>query len=441
MYSFFSTVDKDFEQVSTELLIRKQGLFDRFQRSLLRQNCLKYDSHEKIMLNKLFVEDETNALKFDKEVVAQGIPLDLPPPPRSWQSEISASIDAEVQREQFSFKRKLPFNDEDLTDHFTDIKRPSLTPSSSILSSGLTESVMGLEGNLMSDQNSMPIGQEQNESEDEDEDSDDDEDDTDDDDDDDDDDNPADDMSAYLGPNNNDEDENVDNLENIYDEINYSTRTELGDLNPFSSHHHHQHLDHLTHAWGGHSAEYPSTSWPAPRTGFTDVEAAVAVDSILTSEDDDEETKRLSEELTRIEAQLQREDQGEDDEDEEEELPRNGAYPCYPDADSSSMTDVQHLQQQQLHSVSSCDPQMQCAIDSILADIPTASSAKPSPYYASGDVYGRGPTGVTSGGYGLNPGMNTSHRGINMPSFGHSIHHPGQMNDPALDEAVKSILS
>jgi hypothetical protein len=346
------------------------------------------------MLNKLFVEDETNSLKLDKEVVAQGIPLDLPPPPKSWQTEINASIEAQVERETTCMKRKLPFFDEDLSEHFEESNKmriPSVMSSTPALITTsitglMTESVMNLEGNSMMDQPSS-LGQ-QNDSDDEDEDSDED------DDTDDDESNPADDMSAYLGPNNDDQEENVDNIDTIYDEINYSnSRTGIGDLNPFTSASHvHHGLDHLTHQWNTQQNICPS--WSAPRVGFTDPEAAVAVDSILTSEEEDDQGNRLSEEdYARIEAQLR------------------GVSDCYSDGSSSG---AQQPLQPQHH-----DSQMQSAIDSILSDIPSSSTTSGvKPYYSVDHSL--------SQGYG-NPS--------------HHFSHPSHLNDPALDEAVKSILS
>ena len=326
-----------------DLLIRKQILFDRFQRTLLRQKCLKHETPERIMLNKLFVEDETNALKLDKEVVAQGIPLDLPPPPKSWQNEISASIEAEVQREERNLKRKLPFLDEDLSEHFEETKPMStVTPAliTTSVTGFMTESVMSLEGNV--DQTSL--GQE-NDSED------DDEEDSDDDETDDDESNPADDMSAYLGPNN-DDDQEEDNIDSIYDDINYDTRPGLGDLNPFAAPTHH--LDHLT--W---VSQQPTsyTSWSTPRVAFNDVEAAVAVDSILSSQADDQVNRLSEEDYARIQLRG----------DTNEEAPQNS----YSMADG---VDIQHRHH---------DSQMQSAIDSILGEIPSTTTGKP--YFS--DVY------------------------------------------------------
>lgn len=72
-----------------------------------------------------------------------------------------------------------------------------------------------------------------------------------------------------------------------------------------------------------------------------------------------------------------------------------------------------------------CDVQMQSAIDSIL------QSAAPNSFYDSSAYSGRG--------YETNNPLNHHRSSSTMPSFG--THAPGQMSDPILDEAVKSILS
>lgn len=348
------------------------------------------------MLNKMFIADETSAIKFDKEVVAQGIPLDLPPPPRSWQHEIAARVHDEER--EMSRKRKLPFLDEDLSEHLSEVKKQPIEP---------------------------PVDKESDDgTEDEDDDSDDD---------DDDDANPGDDMSEYLGPNDNG---NVD-INSIYDEINYDPSLTSSDTRQGVDLDFCERSDSLPFA----VQPSPQTEWRVgydrnhwtPSTRFPEREAAVAVESILTSEDeeDDDDESGLSAmtALARQDDNEQDEEEDEDeeeddddeddgeDEDEEEENSAVGSHP-YPDFSETGLQDQQP--------VDSCDPQIQCAIDSILVDLPQQPSHQP---FFHADSYGR-PYAAMSGG------MSVGHR-TGLTSFGHSL----QINDPALDEAVKSILS
>lgn len=355
------------------------------------------------MLNKMFIADETSAMKFDKEVVAQGIPLDLPPPPPSWQHEIDARLHDEER--EMSRKRKLPFLDEDLSEHLSEVKKQPIE------SLGDKESDDGTE--------------------DEDEDSDDD---------DDDDANPGDDMSEYLGPNDNG---NVD-INSIYDEINcdpslavVDTRQDLNfcerpDGLPFAP---------VTPSpvW---RMDMERNHWPPPAR-FPEREAAVAVESILTSDDEDEEddddagglSVDVSASLVDLESQIDN-DQDVDDEDEDEDEDdedEDGEDEEEEEDDDGAGSHAYHEfggepQGQESAVVDSCDPQIQCAIDSILVDLPQQPSHQP---FFHGDNYGR-PYGSIGGS------MSVVHR-PGLSSFGHTMQ--GQINDPALDEAVKSILS
>ena len=237
---------------------------DRFRRCILRQSY-QTEVSETVMLNKMFIADETSAMKFDKEVVAQGIPLDLPPPPRSWQHEIAARVHDEER--EMSRKRKLPFLDEDLSEHLSEVKKQPVETAVDKESDDGTE----------------------------------DEDDDSDDDDDDDDANPGDDMSEYLGPNDNG---NVD-INSIYDEINYDPSLTSSDSRHGVDLNFCDRSDSLPFAvqpsaqpeW---RMRYENNHW-TPSTRFPEREAAVAVESILTSEEEDDES-RLSVELSAITA-------------------------------------------------------------------------------------------------------------------------------------------
>lgn len=360
----FLAVDKEFDEICVNLLIKKQSLFDRFQRCLLRQS-MKSDSHESIMLNKLFVTDETNAMKFDREVVAQGIPLDLPPPPKSWQNAINTSINVESEREQISRKRS--FLDDNLSDHVTEVKRPP------------------------------PPIKDEDETEDEEDDSDDDEDD------DDDDTNLADDMSEYLGPH---DTEHVD-INAIYDEITYDQNVVRSSLD-FTFCNRSTTNDQWNSSFGKNTTT--STAW----RNFNDAEAAVAVDSILSSDGEEEEAVQdISVDLSGLAEQP------------EAEGVENATFP-------STFNELENgLSQQQQTQPETCDPQMQCAIDSILMDVSGQASNSSNPFFVPQDSFGRGYSTSLAGGI--------SAPRSSMSSFGHPLQ--GQVSDPALDEAVKSILS
>lgn len=357
------------------------------------------------MLNKMFIADETSAMKFDKEVVAQGIPLDLPPAPRAWQHEIDARLHDEER--EMSRKRKLPFLDEDLSEHLTEVKKQ---PLESLVDKDSEEGT-----------------------EDEDEDSDDD---------DDDDANPGDDMSEYLGPNDNG---NVD-INSIYDEINCDPSLAVVDTR--------QDLTFCQRPDGLPFDPNPSQSQPVWRMGldrnhwppparFPEREAAVAVESILTSEeedddeDDDDETNELpadvSASMVDLECEMDNEHEVEEEEEDDDDEDDDDGDDEEEEEDSSAPHAYHGFrgpqpQGQEAPVVDSCDPQIQCAIDSILVDLPQEPSHQP---FFHGDNYGR-PYGSMGGS------MSVVHR-PGISSFGHSLQ--GQINDPALDEAVKSILS
>uniref|UniRef100_T1KJY8 GLTSCR protein conserved domain-containing protein n=1 Tax=Tetranychus urticae TaxID=32264 RepID=T1KJY8_TETUR len=98
-----SKVDRDFEVISESLLKRKNELFNRFRYNLLKSNMIETPKAEYVMLNKLFINDENISLQRDKDLVAQGKELELPPPPESWKKIIRDSLEEE---EQLSINRK-----------------------------------------------------------------------------------------------------------------------------------------------------------------------------------------------------------------------------------------------------------------------------------------------------------------------------------------------
>lgn len=518
-------IDQDFELIAYNLLAKQNQLYDRFRRCLLRQD-LKFATEETVMLHQLFVDDETTAIKFDKEVVAQGRPLDLPPPPESWKQDLNFSSTSAPSSFYMNELREVP----SMTSSSSNICQNSFTDS--LESTGLSEFLnkkkrhldtsddlnegsiaakklasenclsphalaiqsphkghhshhhqqqqqqQGADGLHLHSQGDNNSDSEETEEEDEDSD-DDDDDDEDDDDDDDDDGNPADDMSKYLGPNDNG---HLD-INSIYDDIAYDQVASAGassqnsnpttsaslSLNSFRSHapgvsssaslHHELFVplhENATSAsasnstWGqtypahpshhrgdasssGNLSTHGSNNWPSR---FCDSEAAVAVGSILTSEEEGDESSRLSADLSGIAVgrgeTSQDEDEDDDEEEEDDDQVTSGqvhdVYHSYTDHTSTSTTSMSAMSE-----TVTCDPQIQCAIDSILVD---QNSYYHAAHASVNDSYGRSANAATGtfGSHGSDGGMSVLSSRPMAPSY-------GQMNDEALDEAVKSILS
>ncbi|XP_015787609.1 homeobox protein 5 isoform X1 [Tetranychus urticae] len=117
-----SKVDRDFEVISESLLKRKNELFNRFRYNLLKSNMIETPKAEYVMLNKLFINDENISLQRDKDLVAQGKELELPPPPESWKKIIRDSLEEEEQL-SINRKRKSSALDEDFLADCTEIKK------------------------------------------------------------------------------------------------------------------------------------------------------------------------------------------------------------------------------------------------------------------------------------------------------------------------------
>ena len=163
---------------------------------------------------------------------------------------------------------------------------------------------------------------------------------------------------------------------------------------------------------------------------FAETEAAAAVDSILTSDDEDDQRNLSGTSKSHGLDDDDGEEEDEDDEDLEEVDDDAIVDEMIGDEESSqaflSETGSDVSSQPLQEPVAACDVQMQSAIDSIL------QSSAPNSFYDPGAYNVRG--------YEPNNPLNPHHRSSSaMPSFG--THAPGQMSDPILDEAVKSILS
>jgi hypothetical protein len=101
--------DNDFETLSCHLLQRKEALYRRFQSHMLQLSMKESRPGENAMMNQMFVETETNQLKHDKEFVAQGGHMYLPPIPDHWKKmaeEMSFTCDDPLLDNESTRKRK-----------------------------------------------------------------------------------------------------------------------------------------------------------------------------------------------------------------------------------------------------------------------------------------------------------------------------------------------
>ncbi|KAH9423259.1 hypothetical protein DERP_003537 [Dermatophagoides pteronyssinus] len=76
--------DELFEQASQTLLYKRQQLYDKFRYLIIKDSMKCSPSCEQVMVNRIIIDEETAALKSDKELVASGGVLDLPPLPETW---------------------------------------------------------------------------------------------------------------------------------------------------------------------------------------------------------------------------------------------------------------------------------------------------------------------------------------------------------------------
>ena len=121
--------DQDFEVLSQYLLYKKEQLHRRFQFNILKLAMKTHSPAENIMLDKMFVEEEKDCLKEDKELVAKGNRLDLPEPPFEWREKINNLVEEELTKyneEQQSKKRKLGEGESDAEQGDLKIKKSDL---------------------------------------------------------------------------------------------------------------------------------------------------------------------------------------------------------------------------------------------------------------------------------------------------------------------------
>ncbi|XP_022238926.1 mucin-6-like isoform X2 [Limulus polyphemus] len=122
-------VDSMFDRVSTHLLEKSRRMFNKYCYLLMKESMRVCSDPERVMLERLFIQEEKEALKHDREAVSEGKDLNLPPLPEHWISqshfsspsnEVSRTISQESddrsiqpQIDELSTSRALVSNEED----------------------------------------------------------------------------------------------------------------------------------------------------------------------------------------------------------------------------------------------------------------------------------------------------------------------------------------
>ncbi|XP_076341254.1 uncharacterized protein LOC143241846 [Tachypleus tridentatus] len=123
-------VDDMFDRVSTHLLEKSRRMFNKYCYLLMKESMRVCSDPERVMLERLFIQEEKEALKQDREAVSEGKDLKLPPPPEHWinqsrfsspSNEVGRIINQEnddgsiqPQIDELSSSRALISNEEDL---------------------------------------------------------------------------------------------------------------------------------------------------------------------------------------------------------------------------------------------------------------------------------------------------------------------------------------
>ncbi|XP_054161550.1 mucin-2-like [Oppia nitens] len=418
--------DHLFQLISKHLLSKKQQLYDKFRVLLMKQSMRETPSSEHVMIDRMFINDEMTSLKTDKEAVAEGKVLDLPPAPTSWYQMIRSSIEEEQKQLFINRKRKSSIgSDDEYNHHNSQIKRH--------------------DDNV----------EESEESEDEDDDSDEEDneekDDT---------------ISDFLQTQSDQSLGNVGNVGHYYDSFQHNIHVQNGltidsqnhvPLNTFvDPNQTHNDLD----IYGDMTGDTGAQNWTDSilnnnsanrriawnhRFGVPESEAAVAVESILTDDVDDEPD--MSVDLSGIEGldddnlEVDNEEEDDDEEGDDEDDDDDDDDEDDDVVDSFAMGSEVHQQHQQ-----HVDVQMQCAIKSILdmPSVPSQTHQSHNSYpFHSHNTHGSHPS--------LHPHMN-DYRNMDyshIPNIHEQRRNDAMMrpyvnhtaNDPILDEAVKSILS
>lgn len=80
--------DDLFETASEQLLAKAQVMTNKYRYLILKDSMKEVSSSELVMLDRIFIQEETAALERDKQSAKEGKKLDLPPPPAHWLPKI-----------------------------------------------------------------------------------------------------------------------------------------------------------------------------------------------------------------------------------------------------------------------------------------------------------------------------------------------------------------
>lgn len=95
--------DETFDMVSIQLLDKIKRLKNKYHLLQLRESMRPCATPERVLLERLFLEDEEAALKADKALICEGKTLSLPPPPRSWLKSRDPKIKVELSDAESEF--------------------------------------------------------------------------------------------------------------------------------------------------------------------------------------------------------------------------------------------------------------------------------------------------------------------------------------------------
>ncbi|XP_067134369.1 uncharacterized protein [Centruroides vittatus] len=101
-------VDQSFEAISHKCLERIKRLHNKYHYLLLKEGMKSSPTPESVMLERLFIQEETEALKEDKRLVENGKVLNLPPPPESWKKLLQPAVKCDIIKFENPTKEEIP---------------------------------------------------------------------------------------------------------------------------------------------------------------------------------------------------------------------------------------------------------------------------------------------------------------------------------------------
>lgn len=102
-------VDQSFELVSAKYLEKIKRMQNKYHYLLLKEGMKSSPTPESVMLEKLFIQEETESLKEDKRLVEEGKVLNLPPPPESWKKLLQPVVKYEnIIKYENPIKEEIP---------------------------------------------------------------------------------------------------------------------------------------------------------------------------------------------------------------------------------------------------------------------------------------------------------------------------------------------